>query len=338
MATNKHAIIRYKTLDRCFRNTGRKYFLEDLLTECNSALQEFTGNGVDIKRRQLFNDLTYMESDQGWSADIDRIREGRKTYYRYKDPSFSIDNQPMTELEVAHLKETLQSLNLMKGLPQFDWLQETVTRLHANMGIQEKQEQEVMSFQQNPFLTGLEYLEEAYNAIIYKKVLQVTYQSYKKEGSEYFEIHPYHLKQYNNRWFLLGYNPKYDALTNIALDRIVAMETCSLPYIENTQYNFQEYFEDVVGVTRNEKEGPQKVLLKIEKGLWPYIQSKPIHGSQRKVEETEKFVTISLEVVLNYELQSLLMTYAHGMQVLAPMSLAEDLKERAMAILQNQGT
>ena len=43
MATNKHATIRYLALDRCFSNFGKKFFIDDLINACNTALYDFTG-------------------------------------------------------------------------------------------------------------------------------------------------------------------------------------------------------------------------------------------------------------------------------------------------------
>lgn len=67
MATNKHATIRYHALDRCFSNWGRRYYIEDLIEACNAALNEFSGVEDGVKRRQIFDDITFMESEQGWS-------------------------------------------------------------------------------------------------------------------------------------------------------------------------------------------------------------------------------------------------------------------------------
>src|SRR5690625_4957236 len=97
MSVNKNALLRYHVLDRCFRNSGRKYFWQDLLDEINKALEEYNGPGSKIKRRQLFDDIRFMESEQGWSIPLDKRREGRRVYYRYSDPEFSISNQPLNE-------------------------------------------------------------------------------------------------------------------------------------------------------------------------------------------------------------------------------------------------
>ena len=82
MSTNKNALIRYKVLDTCFRNVGKRYFIEDLIIECENVLLEIDSNSNGISRRQIFDDIAFMESSEGWSIELNRERFGKKTYYR----------------------------------------------------------------------------------------------------------------------------------------------------------------------------------------------------------------------------------------------------------------
>ena len=116
MSITKHASIRYQALNRCFRNTGRRYFIEDLIDDCNKAIYEYSGKEDGIKRRQIYDDISYMESSQGWSIELEREKDGRKTFYFYKDSNFSINNQPLNPVEAAQLNEAINILNRFKGI------------------------------------------------------------------------------------------------------------------------------------------------------------------------------------------------------------------------------
>ena len=116
MPTNKNASIRYQALDKCFGRTNKKYFIEGLSEACNEALYEFngmnknTGERSSVKRRQIFDDIRYMESEAGWQIQLERLKEGKRTYYRYKDPNFSIKLQPLTQREAEQLGAAIQAI------------------------------------------------------------------------------------------------------------------------------------------------------------------------------------------------------------------------------------
>ena len=329
MPVNKNAQIRYNTLDKCFRNPYRKYFIEDLIEACNEALTEFNGENTTVSRRTIFNDIKFMESSQGWEIDLIRHEENKKIYYRYADTNFSIANKPITEDEADLIKNTLSFLQRFKGMPQFEWLEEITTRFNKEFLSGNTEQQAIIEYDQNPFLTGLKYLEELYYAILYKKVLKITYQSYKQNEPNDIIIHPYLLKEYNKRWFLFGYNNDRNEISNLALDRIQKIkEVKNITYRENN-IDFEEYFEDIVGVTKLDA-GPVKVILEIDRELWPYIKSKPLHGSQKNMSEysNDKTVRIELELIPNYEFESLLLGKIDKIKIIKPESLKNRILEK----------
>ncbi|MCB0517814.1 MAG: WYL domain-containing protein [Lewinellaceae bacterium] len=334
MAINKNAYIRYQVLDRCFRNPGRKYFWEDLLEACNKALYEYNGAESQIKRRQLFEDIKFMESEQGWAIPLERHPDGKKVYYRYTDLNFSINNQPINEVEAQQLKSAVMVLSRLKGMPQFEWVNELIPRLEQSFGLV-NEGKAFMAFDTNEYLKGINWLEDLFHAILHKKVLLIDYQSFRQEQSFHFTIHPYFLRQYNNRWFLFGYNPEFTDISNLALDRIEKMEEIQSPYIENSFVDFEEYFEDIVGVTRPKDGVVEKVQLFFNPSLAPYILTKPLHGSQRKIQQDETGMTVQLEVIPNYELEQLILSYGESVRVLGPVSFREKIKERIIMSTNN---
>lgn len=334
MSTNKNATIRYNALDNAFRNPGRRYFIEDLIEVCNKALYEFNASSEGVGKRQIYDDIRFMESEQGWSIPLEKKKEGRKVFYRYFDLKFSIQNEPLNEIEAKELKETLSILSKIKGLPKFEWVDEMILRLENVFGLN-RDNVEVISFEQNIFLKGITYLSDLFSAIQYKKVLKIEYKSYRKDVLFEYIISPYYLKQYNNRWFLFGYNKEINEITNIALDRIITIDEISEKYIENTFVDFNEYFEDVIGVTINKQEKEEKIQLKINKKLWPYIESKPLHGSQKVIDKADEFVVIELELKINIELISVIFRYAENVIVLKPEKLRNIIKIKAKNIVEN---
>lgn len=325
MATNKHAMIRYQALDRCFSNRYKRYYIEDLVEECNKAIYEFTGSLEGVKKRTIFSDISYMESPQGWNAPIKRVYEGKRCYYVYEEENFSINNKDLSEAELETIDEALVMLNRFKGVEGFDWVDEFVTNFEDKLG-RKKNEVPVIGYQKNPFLKGIENLSVIYNYIVNRQVLKITYEHFVK-GKMVHVVHPYYLKEYNNRWFLFGITEqKRDFLISLPLDRMVDIEPMHIEYIPNKNFNFEEYFEDVVGVSVPMSGTPDKVVLKFEKSRFPYVVTKPLHPSQRIIDKDECIVQI--EVHQNSELNSLIFSFGDQVEVLAPDSLRNKFKAR----------
>ncbi|MCF8360606.1 MAG: hypothetical protein K9H26_17765 [Prolixibacteraceae bacterium] len=74
MATNKNATIRYQNHDRCFRNPGRKYYINDLIEACNEALLDVDPFSSGVKKWQIFDDIKFMRDYRGFSAPIELLK------------------------------------------------------------------------------------------------------------------------------------------------------------------------------------------------------------------------------------------------------------------------
>ena len=122
--------------------------------------------------------------------------------------------------------------------------------------------------------------------------------------------------------------------TNILLGQGLIIEV-NIKYIENKTVDFEEYFEDVVGVSISENLEPVKIVLQISKDLWPYIESKPIHGSQRIISKDNAAIVIELSLQINYEVTSLIFAFGDDVKVVAPAELIVSIKNKAEALYKN---
>ena len=296
-----------------------------MIVACSEAIYEFAGIEDGVKRRQVFDDITFMESEQGWAIPLERFKDGKRVYYRYSDKSFSINSLGINQAEAEQLKETLTILTRFKGMPQFEWIEEMQIRLEDTFKLKDNI-QSTVGFEQNPFLKGLDHFTGIFNAIQHEVALIITYQGYKQDKPSQVILHPWYLKQYNNRWFLFGLNEDYKSITNFALDRIIEFEESKTMFHKNEEVNFDEYFDDVIGVTVKKDAPVEKVLIKLSKEIWPYIESKPLHGSQKIKSRTETEVLIELAVQINHEQMELLFSYMDSKNIIETQSLRERFK------------
>ena len=218
MPTNKNAQLRYQILDRCFSDFHHKYFIEDLMDKVNDALMDLYGTQISI--RQIREDIKYMKDRVTYNAPIEAYPcEGRKCYYRYSDKSFSIYNNELSAEEVASLRSTIDILSRFRGVPTHAWLEDVISNLEFRFGVRPNPEN-VLSFEHNDLLKGTEFLGELIDSALNHQPLNLLYRTF--AGNERTTtIHPYHIKQFNGRWFLLGLQEGSSGnyITNKALDR-----------------------------------------------------------------------------------------------------------------------
>ncbi len=334
MPINKNAYIRYQTLDRCFRNRGKNFYIEDLVEHCNEALLYQNGMTNGVKKRQISNDIDFMESEKGWSIPLERIREGRRVYYRYSDLNFSIQNSIITDKELSQLQSIVTQLSCFQGLPNFVWIEEIINKLETVLKSKGNY-YPIVGFSQNYYLKGLEHFIPLFEAIQNKQPLRIEYKSFKTKQDSVVVIHPYFLKEYNQRWFLFGLNNELKTISNMPLDRIQKVVNTNVLFVENELIDFEEYFDDVVGVTVFRDKNPEKILLKIKNERWPYIESKPIHGSQTIKENSDEYVLVQITVQINYELIALILSFGCDITVISPLSLQNTIIENINQSKQN---
>ena len=331
MPTNKNAQLRYQILDRCFSDFHRKYSIEDLLDKVNDALSDIYGTQVSI--RQIREDIKYMKDRVTFNAPIEAYPySGRKCYYRYSDPHYSVFNNELSAEEVASLRSTIDLLSRFRGVPSNAWLEDVISNLEIRFGVKPNTEN-IVSFDNNDLLKGTELLGELIGSAINHQPLNVVYRTF--AGNERTTIiHPYHIKQFNNRWFLIGLQESSHGnyITNKALDRIVKFSRANVPFISNTDIDFNEYFKDVVGVTLPEDHPiPEEVLLRFDESRFPYVVNKPIHPSQETADEQGHI--IRLRVRPNKELEARIFSYGNQVEVLKPEWLRRQIAEKLEEII-----
>lgn len=330
MPNSKNYSTRLRVLDR-YLSSGHAYTGRELLDFCNQELKA-RGEATISSRTTLFDDLLNIENE--YKVSISRERRGRHTFYKYKDPNFSIFSTDLTDDDWLHLQEAMDVIRKFEGMPQFEWMSELSMHMNLSKSICENLAP-IVGFESPFYNKGIEFFTPLFDAIRYKRPLTLVYQSFKRSEPREFVIHPYYLKQYNNRWFLCCANEEYpDTLSVFALDRIKSITLAHVPYRE-IQIDFNEYFEDFIGITKLSDKQSEKVLLYFSKGEYRYVETKPWHGSQRKVGEDENGVFVEYDVIINFELEQKILAFADFVTVLQPESLRLTILNRTMLALQN---
>ena len=331
MATNKNARLRYEALDKCLSNFSRKYYIEDLQKACCDYLTKELSINTTVSKRQVYADLKEMELSPSMQAPIVAYQDGQRKYYRYSQEGFSIVD--LTNDELIGLEATVNMLASFRGMPQFDWMTDIIHKLKKKYKVSENQ-RNILSFDSNVDLRGIDRFKELFNYIIHKQPIKITYEPFGKSSFE-AEVHPYYLKQYNNRWFILGFNPEYKDISVFALDRIKKIDSLSVDFIPDTLIQDPlDYFFDVIGTTIPNKGDVEDVVLKFSPKRFQYVSAKPIHHTQ-KIDEINQ--TVIIKVIPNKELEAIILGFGKDVEVLAPEHLRNEIVEIMKESCKNYG-
>ena len=329
MAVTKYPTIRYQTLDRCFRNKFKRFYIDDLIDACSQAIYDYCGKEIGCSRRTILNDIEFMESDAGWRIPLVRHKDGRNVYYRYKDTNFTINETLLSESEYNKLNEAVKMLERFKGLPCFEWMDDLLFKLQSGF---KKSSTLILDFEHAPSLRGMHHMDKLFNSILYKQTIEIEYRTY-NNVIHVWTISPYLIKQFNNRWFLFGKNiSKNGVISNLPLDRIESISDSGIPYEEDDS-RLQQKLDSIVGVTIDWDADVENVKLKFSENRFPYILTKPLHESQTVINEEERIVQIN--VIPNKELESLILQFGNDVEILYPQSLRNKIKDRIQEMTKN---
>ena len=326
MPRNKLASFRYRVINNCLKNTGRTWTRTDLMDEIERQLYDGFGIDKGISKRTFHYDINLMRSlpPRGFDAPIIE-RDG---FYKYENPDYSIDNIPLSEMDIESIDNAVEFLSHFKQLPihsQLSLVKDKVTGQILTNAASEP----IIELEYRP-VKGEEFLSPLYKYIKERKVIEVVYQSFKSPEPKKFVFHPYFLKQYNHRWYLVALSERFGTVGTYSLDRILSVDQMpDIKYDNSLNKSHAEHFKSVIGVTLEAGKIPVEIIVKISSTQVPYVKTKPIHDSQKVLQENENEMIISLKLIPNYEFYSSMLSFGPLIQIVSP----EEIREKVCHLL-----
>jgi predicted DNA-binding transcriptional regulator YafY len=323
MPSNKGFAQRIEIIDECLRNKYRKWTLQDLIDAVNERLIERYGKSAG--KRTIQDDIKYLKEEK--DAPIEKKREGSTTYFRYSDSNYSIKNLAIKDEEVNFLNDAIGILRQVNDFKILQDVDEIVNKLQNTVNTNIEGGPAIIQFEKHTTVKGTEYIDDVFSAIKGKAVLRIDYQPFSATEPKQYVFHPYLLKEYRNRWFLIGRKGDSNNVTIFALDRIKAIRNSNVQYIPNNLFDPETYFNNLIGVTVPEGETIQPIDIKVAAKQAPYVLTKPIHHTQKVIKDyVNGDVLIRLWVINNYELRSVLLGFGCDVEVIKPEALRETMK------------
>ncbi len=176
-------------------------------------------------------------------------------------------------------------------------------------------------------MEGLEHLDGLIVAIQERHPVQVLYRSFTSGSEKKYDINPLLLKEYKNRWYLIGKDTARDRYITLGLERITKVDIVIARFEVDTDFDAASYFRYSFGITYTEGK-PEKVVLRFAPRDANYVRTQPLHQTQQPVKDDADGLTVSLQVYITYELISTILSYGAGVEVLKPASLREEVRGR----------
>lgn len=320
MPLNRNTLMRVRIIDECLQRRQREWTLEDLREACEKELLEKEGI-CGISTRTIQRDIELMRSDKlGYNAPI--IVKNKK-YYTYEDPDYSITKLPLSKEDLNELSSALEIIKHYNGFSNMSGQEDILTRMQDKIACQ-TDNNKVVYIETNNKLKGLNFLGPLFDAVKRKDALIIEYKSFKAKRESRIYISPYILKEYNNRWFVIGVSPQKEVKT-LALDRIVEIRNDdNHKYVDNTVFNPEKYLNEMIGVTRDLESNVETVIFWVDANQTPYIETKPFHESQEIEKENEDGSKVfRIRIIINYELERKLLGYGSHIKVIEPLHLKQ---------------
>jgi len=329
MPANKDALSRYRIIDQALRNKQKQFPTKKELID---LIENHTG--FQIGDRTLEKDMQDMREDSGLNyfapIKFDKIKKG----YFYTEANYSITGIPISEEDIKRLKFAAKIFTRFKGVPYLAESYRPIEQLDRIIRVGKSTGQwvdnSIVQLEVPEQMHDMEMFELFIKSILKKRVVQIRYQAFGKKESKPFLIHPYLLKEYKNRWYLVAQNANFEEIRIYGLDRITSAKDLKEKHTES--FDADAYFQYSLGITVFNGEEPADIELLFSPNDAPYILSNRIHHTQNVLKNDEKGLKIGLMLHPSYELTMLIRGYGSGVKVLKPKWLEEEIKNDALKV------
>jgi predicted DNA-binding transcriptional regulator YafY len=321
MPKNKNATIRYKLINQMLLN-GKSASKRAIADACYEKI------GKEVSLRTVENDIYAMRYNDGLGYFAPIEYDHSKMGYVYTDPDYSIDKIPVDDADLNKLRfaaSLLHQYGTVNAFQEFSGAIDKVVRLINYRKLQSGGDKmDFIEFEKNPPVKGMEFIDQLIPVIRKKQVIKIRHCSFWRDEISEFTVHPYYLKEYKFRWYLVGYCEERDDLRIYGLERIESIDAEPLKQYTHKLFNPEVYFGKFIGVNIPEGE-PEKVVLRFKNNIGKYILTQPIHNSQKLINQEGDTHEFEYLIGINQEFVGIILSWGENVEVVAPESLRQKI-------------
>jgi hypothetical protein len=267
--------------------------------------------------------ITYEEINEKWlDQDIDDKPLPLRTFHKWRiavEDMFGLVIECKRKGGYHYYIENSEEIK-RGGLR--NWLLSTISVSNLLLGSQSLKDRILLE----DVPSGQEYLAIILDAMKTNNQIRITYQGYKREESDTFVVHPYCVKMFKQRWYMLAFCPYYNKMMTYALDRIIGIwkldgETFEMPH----GFDSEEYFANYYGIISDTGTDLYTVKLKLSKKQANDLRSLPLHKTQKEVERTDEYSIFTLQLCPVLDFQQEILSMGEEVEVLEPIWLRKEI-------------
>lgn len=293
--------------------TIRRYYLiiEKLKRKAYPTLRELQDylhdQGFEIHERTLQRDIEQLRVEFSVSVIYDRSRKG----YFIEDESLSVADRLLD----------------FAAIPFYSGMLTEAMKSGAN-------NLRYLSFERGSEHRGMEHFTSLLDAVSQSMQLRITHTAFHREEPSEYTVLPFLLKEFQKRWYLVGYVSERNDFRSFGIDRIQQVEKTNISFSRSDFPDPAAFFKDVIGLTYSRAD-VEEVELSFDPFQGKYVKALPLHESQVVVEDNDEEYRIRLHIRPNFELTQLILSYGDAVKVCKPGSLVEEIRERLDAAKEN---
>ena len=177
--------------------------------------------------------------------------------------------------------------------------------------------------------SGQQYLQPIIEAMKENRVINITYHSYWKDEENNFDVQPYCVKLFRQRWYMVArstYPFYFEQGPRIySLDRIQQLHKTDETFVMPKDWDANEYFADSFGIIADQRIDSQTVKLKVSAGQANYIRDLKMHESQEEIERNEEYSIFAYRLRPTYDFMQEVLRNGEDIEVLEPLWLREEM-------------
>ena len=172
---------------------------------------------------------------------------------------------------------------------------------------------------------GTDHLFGLLHAIKNNLQLKFTYYKFWEDDLTERSLDPYALKEFKNRWYVVGNDPKNGVIKSFALDRLSDLVITNKKFYKPNAFQVNQYYKNSFGIISPNEDTPEDIVLSFTPFQGKYIKTLPLHHTQHIITDTEEELRISLKLYITHDFFMEILSLGDKVKVIHPEKLKKQL-------------